>query len=236
MKPFIAVFDFDHTIKAIEHGVSLRNGAKFKGPESLLPVAEQERLRDIYINDGWDAFTRASIEALNNGNLSSEDIIRTAGNTSKLVPQMDLVFEELCKDHDIIVITDSHTFKVELFLKQFALFDKVSAIFGQPAVLSDNGQIIVDKVPQEYDTCQLGGRNLCKGSAMKHFIQDKNYKQIKYFGDGKNDLCPALMLQEQDIVFPRLNYKLVELLTSGQHQPKAQIRPWHCGSDILSQI
>ena len=71
---------------------------------------------------------------------------------------------------------------------------------------------------------------------MKYFAKTRDYKEIKYVGDGKNDLCPALSLSEHDKVYPRRNFSLFNLLSCGEHDVKAQIFPWTTSSDIYSYI
>lgn len=236
MKSKCAVFDFDNTIKLIPKDFPKDSSKFYSGKESLLPENEQRRLQTIRKEKSWDEFTIASIQAVNQAGLTKESIVEAVKEKHAFVPHMEEVIEKLYHDHDIVIISDTHTFNIDIFLEKFGLSDKVSAFYGQPAEISDNGQIILENVPEEYNNCKDGGRNLCKGSAMKHFTRGKNYQQIKYFGDGKNDLCPALMLNEEDMVFPRLNFKLVELLKSGNHQVKAQVQPWNDGADILALI
>ena len=49
---------------------------------------------------------------------------------------------------------------------------------------------------------------------MKLFAQGKNYSEIKYFGDGSNDLHAALALTEKDTLFPRKKHKLMNIISS----------------------
>ena len=71
---------------------------------------------------------------------------------------------------------------------------------------------------------------------MKLFAQGKNYSEIKYFGDGSNDLHAALALTEKDTLFPRKKHKLMNIISSGEYEVKAAICPWDNGSDILKYI
>ena len=71
---------------------------------------------------------------------------------------------------------------------------------------------------------------------MKLFAQGKNYTEIKYFGDGSNDLHAALSLTEKDSLFPRKDHKLINMISSGEYDVKAAICPWDNGLDILKFI
>ena len=58
----------------------------------------------------------------------------------------------------------------------------------------------------EYDQSDWGAPceqclfTFCKKTVMNIFMKGKNYEEIKYFGDGPNDLHPAQALSEKDKV------------------------------------
>lgn len=91
----------------------------------------------------------------------------------------------------------------------------------------------------EYDQSDWGAPceqclfTFCKKTVMNIFIKGKNYEEIKYFGDGTNDLHPAQALSEKDKVFPRKDYHLVHLISDKKHNIKAEVCPWKDGSEIL---
>ena len=68
---------------------------------------------------------------------------------------------------------------------------------------------------------------------MELFGSGKKYDEIKYFGDGSNDLHPVMALSETDTVFPRKDFKLADLISNGENKIKADVCPWRDGSDIL---
>ncbi len=87
--------------------------------------------------------------------------------------------------------------------------------------------------------CSLNTRNLCKGLAMKEYIQDAQADQdcplIIYIGDGQNDFCPIKSLTSTDFAFIRKDHSLHKLLTSGDidsTEIAAQISFWTTGNDI----
>ena len=71
---------------------------------------------------------------------------------------------------------------------------------------------------------------------MDLFTKGKNYEEIKYFGDGANDLHPTLALSEKDKVFPRKDFVLMHLISNGENVVKAGIFPWKDGSEILENF
>ena len=94
----------------------------------------------------------------------------------------------------------------------------------------------------EYDQSDWGAPceqclfTFCKKTVMNIFIKGKTYEEIKYFGDGPNDLHPAQALSEKDKVFPRKGYPLRNLISSKKHNIKAEVYPWMDGSEILKNL
>ena len=94
----------------------------------------------------------------------------------------------------------------------------------------------------EYDQSDWGAPceqclfTFCKKTVMNIFIKGKTYEEIKYFGDGPNDLHPAQALSEKDKVFPRKGYPLRNLISSKKHNIKAEVYPWMDGSEILKNV
>lgn len=64
--------------------------------------------------------------------------------------------------------------------------------------------------PFEFQTeCKICPKNLCKGSAILKYMETKGpFTRVFYTGDGKNDVCPALKLNQRDVVFVRKNYTM----------------------------
>ena len=84
--------------------------------------------------------------------------------------------------------------------------------------------------------CEPCHYNFCKKTTMELFGSGKKYDEIKYFGDGSNDLHPVMALRETDTVFPRKDFKLADLISNGENEIKADVRPWRDGSDILEVL
>ena len=78
--------------------------------------------------------------------------------------------------------------------------------------------------------------DLLANNAISVFAKNKSYKEIKYFGDGSNDLHPAMALGKTDNLFPRKNHKLIDLVSNGENEINANICPWTNGSDILEYL
>lgn len=63
-------------------------------------------------------------------------------------------------------------------------------------------------------------------------------KQVIYFGDGSNDLCPGLILTETDYFFVRKDMRLAEMLLEpvNLERIKSKVRYWRNAEEILQKI
>ena len=52
---------------------------------------------------------------------------------------------------------------------------------------------------------------------MGELMADKTPQRIVYVGDGTNDFCAAMALEENDVVLARSGYSLAKLLTANSH-------------------
>ena len=135
------------------------------------------------------------------------------------------------------IISDSFTVNIEEYQKSCDLLPLIKRVFSRPSRITDQGKISLENPPIEWGgPCPISGRSLCKGSILKHFTKDKHYEEIKYFGDGQNDLCPTLKLTSSDTVFPRKDYDLHNIITKGEHEIVAQVKPWSDGHEIMKSL
>ena len=80
-------------------------------------------------------------------------------------------------------------------------------------------------------SCLTVGKDICKISILKHFLQNYQYEKTVYVGDGANDLCAALGLTSFDLICPRQGYPLQSLLE--EHIVQAKIAPWNDGIELM---
>lgn len=144
-----------------------------------------------------------------------------------------------------IIISDSNSVLIDYILTAKSLKDCFKSVFTNPAKFSDEGKLTL--APYHWqDWCEFSTKNLCKGHILESFIADRktsgvNFTRIVYVGDGKNDLCPALRLREQDFIFPRIGYRLQKELQDLQSDKdccplKAKVLPWNDAREISSVI
>ena len=232
---FLTAIDFDLTIKYHDSGLKMGLAHHFPGdelPKSVLKVLEDE---------GWDRFKEATFEAVNGLNLTKDEIVQGLNADGGMIDRMEEVVKLCAKIGDVIIVSDSTTVFIETFMEHHGLSDQILEIFAQPATITDDGKILSEEPPEAWRPtgCDFAGRRMCKAKVLQHFLDtsDKTYDRIVYIGDGPNDFCPVKeVLDKNDLVFPRIGYKLNNILKERGGEVDAPIFPWESGKDILKVL
>lgn len=220
----LAVFDFDHTIVNDNSDIVARN---IINPPNLIPDSKN------YPND-WTQYMQQVFDTIKNINISTEQIINSVSimSPNKGMPKLLRALYE--NNINIIVVSDSNSLFIENWFKYNKLFDVLSYVYTNSGNIED-GRITIKPYASQ-TLCDWCTKNMCKGTIIKEHIlcTNKIYNKLFYFGDGKNDLCPVLKLNQNDIAFPREGYVLDKLLKS--HTTEAIVIPWSTGDDIYEYL
>lgn len=242
MKNLIA-FDFDHTIIDKNSDVVAMDLL----PKNSIP----DSLRKLYTDDGWTNFMQGIFKLLyehdyNENKIRSviEDLEETKGMCN-LIKQLSEKF-----NYDVIIISDSNSYFINAWLERHDLREKVTKVFTNPAQFHEG--ILQIKMYHLQDSCKLSTKNLCKGQILEDFVKhqskkDVNYDKIVYVGDGTNDFCPILRLDDKDLACAREDYKLsimVKKTMAGKpiddtnivHDIKSKVITWKNGFNILNEL
>ncbi|KAK2585635.1 hypothetical protein KPH14_010259 [Odynerus spinipes] len=234
--PTLVAFDFDHTIVDNNTDVVIRK---------LLPVDQlTEDVQDLYLTSGWTMYMGKIFELLHKNSIGLKEIEAAIVNIPP-TPGFDILLKKLHSlGHEMIIVSDSNSLFIDMWLKSINLDNLFTKIFTNPAHVSDDGMIKI-KMYHVQDSCKLSTINLCKGQILEKYIKERleegiNFKRIAYVGDGKNDLCPILRLSENDLAFARIDYPLIKELDEYKDNEtktiKATIIPWSNGLEILSHL
>ena len=123
MKPKLAIFDVDFTIK--EHGAGTPQDFLLSamGFAKLFPNGKiPQELLTVYKEKGLSSYGKAVGAAVNELGKTKNEIIDAITNDGTLIKGMDKLFEMLFKDHDIIIITGGFDEMVKRFLSRYILF------------------------------------------------------------------------------------------------------------------
>ncbi|XP_014604555.1 PREDICTED: probable phosphatase phospho2 [Polistes canadensis] len=235
--PTLIVFDFDHTIVDDNTDLIVRN---------LLPDDQlTDEVQNLYLQNGWTLYMNKIFELLHKNSIGLKEI-EAAIIDIPPSPGFDALIKELhIRGYEIIIISDSNSLLIDIWLKSRQLDNLISKVFTNPAHVSDDGMIKINMYHVQ-DFCKLSMINLCKGHILENYIKERleekiHFKRIAYVGDGKNDLCPVLRLSENDLAFPRIDYPLLKKLKKYQTKDiiqtvKATIIPWSNGHEILRYL
>ena len=80
--------------------------------------------------------------------VSKNKIVKTLLEENTLVQGMDKVLKKLSQDHDIIIISETYSEKIEIILKKNNLLDLVDQIFAKPSTITDDGKLLIHSIPR----------------------------------------------------------------------------------------
>ena len=153
------------------------------------------------------------------------------------------------KGHECIIISDSNSKFINQILQRYNLEECVSVVYTNPASFDENGILTIEKYHTQ-NWCDMSTVNLCKGNVLEQHITSRQKAGVQfscfvYVGDGWNDLCPSLRLEESDYICARANYRLCENIrkiqngeqTNDKHlRLKANVLNWRTGFDVLNLL
>lgn len=238
----LAVFDFDHTIV---------DGNTDTIVADLLDKSVRNSVKDLYQKDGWTAYMQAIFGLLHINNIQQEEITKTINNIPYVTGFPTLIRELNEKfNYDVVIISDSNSYFIDSWLVANGLKKYVLKTFTNPAHF-ENGLLKIEMYHLQ-DYCTLSTKNLCKGQIMDDFKEEQRrngvvYGRTVYTGDGNNDFCPILRLQEGDFACVRENFKCAKLVKLAQegyncdesgvpYEVKANVVVWKDGDDILNVL
>ncbi|KAJ8971103.1 hypothetical protein NQ314_000885 [Rhamnusium bicolor] len=235
----LAVFDFDHTIINDNSDTAVMNLVD----HSKIP----KEVKKLHRSDGWTAFMQGVFNTLHEHNIKEECIKELITKLPPVEGMPELIKEinELL-NFDVIIISDSNSYFIDLWLEANDLTQNILKVFTNPARFVNS--LLQIQMYHLQDSCKLSTKNLCKGQIMEDFIRTQKeegvtYETIIYCGDGLNDFCPILRLREKDVACVRDKYKCVEMVKTakeGKHVDeegvvrtvKSQVCIWNNGFEI----
>ena len=81
--------------------------------------------------------------------------------------------------------------------------------------------------------------NICKGKILKDHINNVELKHLIFIGDGKNDYCGGLQLNNDHHFFVRKNLSLQKFLSTNLNLTKmirSKIIYWDSAQDIIDNL
>ncbi|NXR83683.1 PHOP1 phosphatase, partial [Pycnonotus jocosus] len=169
--------------------------------------------------------------------------LRALYESLPLSPGMAELLQLLSKHREsleLVLISDANVFGVEAKLRAAGALSLFRKIFSNPASVDGRGVLVLG--PYHSHRCPRCPPNMCKGKILSEYLEqrareDVEFQRVFYVGDGANDFCPAGILREEDVAFPRKGYPMHRLIQ--EEQPgafRAAVVPWESGAEVARYL
>jgi pyridoxal phosphate phosphatase PHOSPHO2 len=226
-KKILVIFDFDHTIIDYDTYHLLRE----------LLGEEKEEAEKVLKNDTFINFNRFLFAKLKEKRLEIEAIKKFFLNTIELTNKMKAIFEYLREKKEIyfpIIISGSIKIIIEWVIEHFGFADVVKNIYSRQTGVDDQNYICY--LENEGKKCSECNYFFCKSYVLNDILKKEEYVRKVYVGDGLNDLCPAKILSDEDILCPRKGFPLFEKIIRKEEKLNCKIFSWENGEHILEAL
>ncbi|KAF2304114.1 hypothetical protein GH714_027338 [Hevea brasiliensis] len=177
---------------------------------------------------------------------SREKTIQDIAECLKQVPLHPKITKAIKSAHasgcDLRIVSDANTIFIETILKHYGLMDCFSEITTNPCYVDAEGRLRIlqyHEFKSSSHGCTICPPNMCKGLVMERMrasVSAQGKNRFIYVGDGSPDFCAAMKLEQGDIVMPRKNFPLWELIYGNKNLIKANIQEWSDGEELGTRL
>jgi len=231
-KRHLVIFDFDQTI--IE-------GESFFEMVKLVPEWGEENSKKLFEKKGnWFLFVEEIMNILIENKISATQIkeqFKKLSLTQNFSDLLKFLFSNKDK-FDIHIISGTYDIFIKWILEHHGIYETINEIHCEKAIVEDDFVRFIK--PLEFIKCAECHFCVCKAKTVKKIISSGKYyyERWHYIGDGINDICPALMLNDNDFLYPRKNFKLHEKIFEENYKKRiiSNIIIWEDGNTILNNF
>ncbi|XP_066060910.1 phosphoethanolamine/phosphocholine phosphatase [Chamaea fasciata] len=231
---FLLVFDFDETLVDENSDDSVLRGRAL--PPALRHDADaasyNQHMRRVLAWLGEQGVRPADLKAV------YESLPLSPG-----VPELLRFLSKHRQLFEVVLISDANVFGVEAKLEAAGARSLFRKIFSNPAGVDRRGFLTLG--PYHSHACPRCPANMCKGKILGEYLrerarEDVEFRRVFYVGDGANDFCPAGILREEDVAFPRKGYPMHRLIREGQEERPGEFRaavvPWESAVEVVRYL
>lgn len=230
MAGIMVVFDFDKTIIDLDSDNWVLDELGFTDLfNQLLPTMPWNPLMDKMMKE---------VHAQGKTIEDVKEVLRRVPIHPRIVPTIRAVHALGC---ELRIVSDANMFFIETILDHLGITDCFTEINSNPGNVDEEGRLRISPYV-DYNTsphgCSLGicPPNMCKGmiieSIQASMAKEGLKKRIIYLGDGSGDFCPSLKLREGDIMMPRKNFPVWDLICQNRGLLRAEVHEWNDGEDL----
>ncbi|CAF0844745.1 unnamed protein product [Brachionus calyciflorus] len=214
----------------------------------ILPYSIEE----LYAVYNWPTRMNAAFDHMSYELNCQKDEILDKIKQIKIKESMKNLLRTLvARGYSLHIVSDANKLFIEIILKENEISDLFEGrIKSNEAFVDKKGILKIrpyyldnksDKLPYNCIYCceDCGQPSLCKRDVVKKILEClPNDRHVIYAGDGRNDFCPGLELEQNDYYFVRKGYNLDRYLENREYlaQIKANVKYWNDANDILSQL
>ncbi|XP_022099092.1 pyridoxal phosphate phosphatase PHOSPHO2-like isoform X2 [Acanthaster planci] len=243
-RKMLFVFDFDQTIINCNIDVWIRRLL----PNGKVPKQIKDRYKE---HDSWTQYMADIFSHLHSSGIHKSEILDSIAEVPFTPGMVELLkYQQTAPSIDTIIASDANSLFISHILESADLQGAYQEIFSNPAEFDEAGCIGINHYHKH--ECQRCPVNLCKATVLKAYLQKKSqidpvvYDTVAFVGDGTNDFCPCLSLGENDLIFARKGYRLMEEIeqcmsvrpdcTANCKRIKATVIPWDDAFQILHYV
>lgn len=208
---YLYAFDFDHTIVDQNSDSAVME---------IIHDPVPENLQRLYDGTNWSEYMDKIFRFVADEG-GTYDIIASKIALLKPTEGMIPLLQRISTSRYVhphsrfIIVSDANTFFIETYLQSRKPPLYPDAIITNQAEKTNEGYLKLTPYENQCQ-CPLCPRNLCKGEALLKYIELKGpFNKVFYSGDGGNDICPAMKLSENDVVFVRRNFAMEKIIAHG---------------------
>ncbi|CAF3064701.1 unnamed protein product [Rotaria sp. Silwood2] len=230
------IFDFDETLSVRSSSDPIEELAHDKQKLNLDDI----NYRYEKLHHCWNIRMNEVHERLAQQGIQTEQLIK-AFRTIELSPGVDELFHNIyIRNGRIVIMSNACDLAIKECLQAQNLFQYVYKIESNP-VRQIDPIILIDEYEKPLQTtCEICEPNLCKGSIIDKYREKDKFDKIIFIGDGNNDVCAALRLNKNDIVFAKHDekdntkiYPMYNILKKQYfHELKSELFIWNTMKDM----
>ncbi|XP_006003320.1 probable phosphatase phospho1 [Latimeria chalumnae] len=236
-KKYLLTFDFDETIVNENSDDSVVRAA----PEQVLP----EWLRGTFKEGYYNEYMQRVLKYMAEQGVMEKDFKEVYENIP-LSPGMLNLLQFLMKNphpFEIILVSDANVYGIETKLKALGLNSLFRKVFSNPASFDKRGYLTLQ--PYHSHSCSRCPANMCKRKIITEYFKERaesgvEFEKLFYVGDGANDFCPSVVFTSTDVVFPRKNYPMHQLIqkriANNPDSYQATVVPWDSADEIVCYL
>eukprot|EP00288_Rhodomonas_lens_P007509 CAMPEP_0177739676 /NCGR_PEP_ID=MMETSP0484_2-20121128/27154_1 /TAXON_ID=354590 /ORGANISM="Rhodomonas lens, Strain RHODO" /LENGTH=243 /DNA_ID=CAMNT_0019253757 /DNA_START=9 /DNA_END=740 /DNA_ORIENTATION=- len=233
--PVLVVLDFDFTVIDVNSDTFVVEKLSTETAQAM------QRLKEASKENQWTAGMDREMACLHQRGVSIDQIESCLASVP-IEPALKGVLTDLSsKDVEFRVLSDANTMFIEVILKANGLDQAVSRIVTNPSSVSDGRLRVSPYHTTPHPPPSTSPPNLCKGRVMREWLQEKDWSNVIYCGDGGGDFEGALAVPAGGTVCARkdwsLHKKLQQRMAEGGAQGlAASVELWQTQAELAARI